>query len=193
MHWNWPHLKFCPLVKSYRFTTQSSFLTTLFMRPFEKHCSKRRKCWSTVFSPFHPILPFPRQISISKSHWFCRLQILSICSCVKFYRSVNRLRSRYTYILIRIYICYNSLCYDLNWLIDWIVFYTTFNSISVISWQQLTLFMSFLGFTSTRLGLWSVFTQGHSHKKNPEESSMSGTQDRYTLPLNHAGPPLPPI
>ena len=32
------------------------------------------------------------------------------------------------------------------------VFYTTFNSISVISRQQLTLLMSFLGFTSTRLG-----------------------------------------
>ena len=32
------------------------------------------------------------------------------------------------------------------------MFYTAFNSISVISWQQLTLFMSFLGFTSTRPG-----------------------------------------
>ena len=32
------------------------------------------------------------------------------------------------------------------------VVYTAFNSISVISWRQLTLFMSSLGFTSTRLG-----------------------------------------
>ena len=32
------------------------------------------------------------------------------------------------------------------------VFYAAFNSISVISRRQLTLFMSFLGFTSTRLG-----------------------------------------
>ena len=32
------------------------------------------------------------------------------------------------------------------------VFYAAFNSISVISQQQLTLFMSFLAFTSTRLG-----------------------------------------
>ena len=32
------------------------------------------------------------------------------------------------------------------------VFYATFNSISVISWRQITLFMSLLGFTSTRLG-----------------------------------------
>ena len=40
---------------------------------------------------------------------------------------------------------------SLHW-IDQMVFYTTFNSISVISRPQLTLFMSFLGFTSTRLG-----------------------------------------
>ena len=40
----------------------------------------------------------------------------------------------------------------IDWLIDWMVFYATFNSISVISRRQLTLFMSFLGFTSTRLG-----------------------------------------
>ena len=32
------------------------------------------------------------------------------------------------------------------------VFYATFNSILVISRGQLTLFMPFLGFTSTRLG-----------------------------------------
>ena len=32
------------------------------------------------------------------------------------------------------------------------VFYATFNSISVISRQQFTLFISYLGFTSTRLG-----------------------------------------
>ena len=36
------------------------------------------------------------------------------------------------------------------------VFYAAFNSISVVSQWQLTLFMSFLGFTSTTLGLWSV-------------------------------------
>ena len=32
------------------------------------------------------------------------------------------------------------------------VFYAAFNSISVISWRQLTFFYAFLGFTSTRLG-----------------------------------------
>ena len=50
--------------------------------------------------------------------------------------------------------------------IDWIVFYAAFNSISVISRQQLTLFMSFLGFTSTRLGLWNVW-----HKDTPAKNS----------------------
>ena len=38
-------------------------------------------------------------------------------------------------------------------LIDKMVFYATFNSISFISKQQLTLFLSFLGFISTKLGL----------------------------------------
>ena len=38
-------------------------------------------------------------------------------------------------------------------LIDWMVFYAAFNSISVISRRQFKLFMSYLGFTSTRLGL----------------------------------------
>ena len=55
----------------------------------------------------------------------------------------------------------------IDWLIDWLIywlidrlidwwFYATFNSISVISRRQFTLFMSILGFTSTSLGLWSV-------------------------------------
>ena len=38
-------------------------------------------------------------------------------------------------------------------MIDLMVLYAAFNSISVISRPQFTLFMSFLGFTSTRLGL----------------------------------------
>ena len=55
-----------------------------------------------------------------------------------------------------------------DWLIDWMVFYAPFNSISVISRQQLTLFMSFLGFTSTRLGLWSVLPKD-TPTKNSED------------------------
>ena len=53
-------------------------------------------------------------------------------------------------------------------LIDWMVFYATFNSTSVPSRYQLTLFMSFLGFTSTRLGLWSVLPKD-TPKKNPHD------------------------
>ena len=52
----------------------------------------------------------------------------------------------------------SPVCYCLNYThsVDWMVFYAAFNSVSVISWWQLTFFMSFLGFTSTRLGLRSV-------------------------------------
>ena len=40
-----------------------------------------------------------------------------------------------------------------DWLIEWMVFYTAFNSISVISWRQLTLFM--LSWVSPVLG-WAL-------------------------------------
>ena len=59
-------------------------------------------------------------------------------------------------------------------LTDWIVFYVAFNSISVISRRQLTSFMSSLGFTSTRLGLWSVLP---NPTKKPRGSSVTLTQD----------------
>ena len=48
------------------------------------------------------------------------------------------------------------------------VFYAAFNSISVISLRQLTLFMSFLGFTSTRLGS-EVSCPRTLQRKNPED------------------------
>ena len=53
-------------------------------------------------------------------------------------------------------------------LIDWMVFYTAFNSISVISRRQLTLFM--LSWVSPVLG-WALkcLAQRHSHEKNPED------------------------
>ena len=41
-----------------------------------------------------------------------------------------------------------------------------FNIISVISQQQLTLFMSFLGLISTRLGLWSVLPKGSEKQQS---------------------------
>ena len=47
------------------------------------------------------------------------------------------------------------------------VFYAAFNSISVISRRQLTLFMSFLGFISTRLGS-EVSCPRSLPRKNPE-------------------------
>ena len=58
----------------------------------------------------------------------------------------------------------------IDWLIDWMVFYAVFNSISVISQWQLTLFMSFLGFASTRLGS-EVFCQRTLPRKS--ESIMT--------------------
>ena len=48
------------------------------------------------------------------------------------------------------------------------VFYAAFNSISVISRRQITLFMSFLGFTSTRLGS-EVSCPRTLPRKSPED------------------------
>ena len=63
------------------------------------------------------------------------------------------------------------------------VFYVSFNSISVISPQQLTLFMSFQGCTSSRpSGPMSCL--GHSQEK-PKGSIAAPTQDPYnTGPLS---------
>ena len=55
-----------------------------------------------------------------------------------------------------------------KWLIDWMMFYVAFNSVSVMSQQQLTLFMSFLSLTSTRLGL-RVSCRRTLPRKNPED------------------------
>ena len=48
------------------------------------------------------------------------------------------------------------------------MFYAAFNSISVISLRQLTFFQVLLGFTSSRLGLWSVLPKD-TPTKNPED------------------------
>ena len=68
----------------------------------------------------------------------------------------------------------------IDWLNDWMVFYAAFNRISDISWEQLTLFTSFLGFTSTRRGLWSVLPKDTPTKK-PRGSSVARTQDPYIM------------
>ena len=71
------------------------------------------------------------------------------------------------------------------------VFYATFNSILVISRRQLTLFMSFLGFTSTRPGSEvSCPRTPHEKTQRIQCGSNSGPLDyeSNTLPLSHAGP-----
>ena len=71
------------------------------------------------------------------------------------------------------------------------VFYAAFNSISVISRRQLTLFM--LSWVSPVLG-WALkcLAQGHSHEKSQriQCGSNPGTLDykSNTLPLSHVGP-----
>ena len=69
---------------------------------------------------------------------------------------------------------FNSLPHNLDFkrhlkLVEW---YTAFNSISVISRRQFKLFMSFLGLTSTSLGLWSVLPKDTPTKK-PRGSSTA--------------------
>ena len=71
------------------------------------------------------------------------------------------------------------------------VFYAAFNSISVISRRQLTLFM--ISWVSPVLG-WALkcLAQGHSHKKTKpiQWGSNPGPLDykSNTLPLSHVGP-----
>ena len=52
----------------------------------------------------------------------------------------------------------------------WLVLHAAFNSISVILRWWLTLFMSFLGFASTRLVLWRVLLKGTFHEKTSKGS-----------------------
>ena len=61
--------------------------------------------------------------------------------------------------------------------VDWVMFYAVFNSISVISRRQHTSFMAFLGFTSTRLGLWSVLP-----KDTPTKNSADPVRLELRIP-----------
>ena len=56
------------------------------------------------------------------------------------------------------------------------VFSVTFNNISVLSRRQLTSFMSFLGFTSTKLEPWSVLPKDTPTKK---PDWMNGVLSRF--------------
>ena len=73
------------------------------------------------------------------------------------------------------------------------VFYAFFNSISVISRRQLTLFM--LSWVSPVLG-WALkcLAQGHSHEKTQRIQCGSNPRpldyESNTLPLSHVGPYL---
>ena len=51
------------------------------------------------------------------------------------------------------------------------VFYASFNSISVISKRKLTSFLSFLSYIITKQGLWSVLPRD-TPKKNPEDQVL---------------------
>ena len=74
---------------------------------------------------------------------------------------------------------HNSVKYAILFL-QWMMLYTNFNSISVISQQQLTLFMSLLGSTSARLWLWSVLPKDTS-KRKPRGSSASRIQSPWIM------------
>ena len=73
-----------------------------------------------------------------------------------------------------------------GWLIDWMVFYAAFNSISVISPWQLTLFM--LSWVTPVLG-WALkcLAQGHSHEKTQRIHCglNPGPLDYESNPLQH--------
>ena len=70
-------------------------------------------------------------------------------------------------------------CIAFPYKVHWMVFYAAFNTILVKPGRQLTLFMSFLGFTSTRLGLWSVLPKETSWK--PRGSSSARTQEPWLM------------
>ena len=80
-------------------------------------------------------------------------------------------------------------CWDVRE-IDWMVFYAAFNSISVISWRQFSLFMYFLGFTSTRLGSEVSCPRTLPRKAQRIRCGSNPRPLDYesnTLPLSHVG------
>ena len=59
------------------FTRQSRLLTTLEKKPFENIAGEGENAGNQHFLLFPQcFLPFPKQISIFRSHLFCRLQML---------------------------------------------------------------------------------------------------------------------
>ena len=64
------------------------------------------------------------------------------------------------------------------------MFYAAINSISVISRRQFTLSMSFLGFISTRLGLYSVLPKDTPTKKKKKKKPRGSSAVSKSLPGN---------
>ena len=140
---------------------------------FWKHCGKRRKCWSSAFSPFPTM--FSTRPKTNFSFWVTF--ILLSANAFNLGQSINLSFGKELTLYLTYQYFYDPWAKPF-WLIDWMVFYAAFNSISVISQQQLTLFISFLGFSSTRLGLWSILPKD-TPTKNPRGSSLARNQDRW--------------
>ena len=71
------------------FPKQSRLLTTLRKKPFKNIVGKGENAGNQHFLLFPAcFLPFPNQFSIFQSHIFCRLQMLSIWTSLKFCRMV---------------------------------------------------------------------------------------------------------
>ena len=68
-------------------TLYHTILTTLFKNPFENIVGKGENAGNQHFLLFPQcFLPFPNEISIFLSHFFCCLQMLSIWTSLKFCR-----------------------------------------------------------------------------------------------------------
>ena len=82
-------------VKSYLFTTQSRLLTTSKQRAFENIVGNGENAGYQHFLVFPQcFLPFQeKKKSIFQSHLFCRLQMFSIWTSLKFCRLVNPFRN----------------------------------------------------------------------------------------------------
>ena len=64
------------------------------MKPFEHIVGKGENAGNQQFLLFpHCYLAFPKQISLLKSHLFCRLQMLPILICPKFCDLIKRVKS----------------------------------------------------------------------------------------------------
>ena len=148
------------------FLKQALVFMCLQYNSFENNVGKGEIACNKQFLLFPVFSTRLKNFLSSSQIWNCLLRALSVWKSLKLFvwERVN------TYHMKKL-LQSNSVVRT----IDWMVFYAAFNSIWVIQQQQLTLFMSFLGFTSTRLGLWSVLPKDTPPKK-PRWSSAAQTQ-----------------